>query len=633
MLVSHRPCLPVLLLSLSFTALLPTYGSSEQVAKTPEVTAEILPSSDATYAQIVRVSYVEGDVRVLRGNQTKHGTGATWEQSVVDLPLETGFSLATGVGRAEIEFENASVLYLGENSVLAFNDLHTAAGVPYSEVALLTGTATLHIRPYVRGEEFVLKTPMDELVVRYPDVADLRLSSYLDGIAITQLKNGIVRSLMFDRWQSHSITEGETQSYRDGVQIDSVSGKHAGASADLDNWDKWVADRVAQRTAAMAEMMKASGLTSPIPGLAEMKGQGTFFDCAPYGTCWEPAADYAAEQAESKAVQAEPLSAGAPQHPAQAKRPAAVASGPVTEHETFFPCPPDAIRYRTVKNPITGKERVIDSRLDANLLPYDWAMCHAGTWLYRRNRYVWVVGHKRHHHEPVRWVKSGRTVAFVPIHPHDVKGKPPINGKHEVFAVRNRNGISVERANFDAGHPIELLKAPPREFRKEAQPLLSRTDAPQMVARQLQHPGTGDKGDHAKAEGVALSFNAKSQSFVMARSVMQAGKQTIIMAPIPNSAGNLQARAGGFSGSGGSRGSSGGGSNGGGFRGGGGSGGNGGSGGGGSHSGGGFSGGSSGGGSHGSGGSSSGGSSSGGGGSSSGGSSGGGSASGGGTHR
>ena len=34
--------------------------------------------------------------------------------------------------------------------------------------------------------------------------------------------------------------------------------------------------------------MKASGLTSPIPGLAELKGQGTFFDCAPYGTCWEP---------------------------------------------------------------------------------------------------------------------------------------------------------------------------------------------------------------------------------------------------------------------------------------------------------------------------------------------------------
>jgi hypothetical protein len=39
-------------------------------------------------------------------------------------------------------------------------------------------------------------------------------------------------------------------------------------------FDKWVADRVAQRAAAMAEVMKAAGLTSPLPGLADMKGQG-----------------------------------------------------------------------------------------------------------------------------------------------------------------------------------------------------------------------------------------------------------------------------------------------------------------------------------------------------------------------
>jgi hypothetical protein len=38
----------------------------------------------------------------------------------------------------------------------------------------------------------------------------------------------------------------------------------------------------------MADVMKAAGLTSPLPGLAGMKGQGTFFACAPYGTCWEP---------------------------------------------------------------------------------------------------------------------------------------------------------------------------------------------------------------------------------------------------------------------------------------------------------------------------------------------------------
>jgi hypothetical protein len=39
-------------------------------------------------------------------------------ESDADLPIEVGFSLVTGSGRAEIEFEDASTLYLGENSVL-----------------------------------------------------------------------------------------------------------------------------------------------------------------------------------------------------------------------------------------------------------------------------------------------------------------------------------------------------------------------------------------------------------------------------------------------------------------------------------------------------------------------------------
>ena len=64
-----------------------------------------------------------------------------------------------------------------------------------------------------------------------------------------------------------------------------IRGPDSGAFAE---WDKWVADRIAQRTAATADVMKEAGLASPLPGLAGMKGQGTFFACAPYGTCWEP---------------------------------------------------------------------------------------------------------------------------------------------------------------------------------------------------------------------------------------------------------------------------------------------------------------------------------------------------------
>jgi len=107
--------------------------------------------SDTTYAQVVRLSYVEGDVRIARGEQNEKPAGPVWEKATADLPLEAGFSLVTGAGRAEIEFEDASTLYLGENSVLTLNDLQTTSGIPHSELALLSGTVTLHIRPSVAG--------------------------------------------------------------------------------------------------------------------------------------------------------------------------------------------------------------------------------------------------------------------------------------------------------------------------------------------------------------------------------------------------------------------------------------------------------------------------------------------------
>jgi hypothetical protein len=117
----------------------------------------------ATNPQIVRIRSVEGDVRISRGKVAEHNTGDDWEQAVADLPLETGYNLTTGDGRAEIEFEDNSTLYLDANSALVFDDLHTTDGVPHTEMSLLTGTATLHLQPAFAGEMFVLKTPTDRI--------------------------------------------------------------------------------------------------------------------------------------------------------------------------------------------------------------------------------------------------------------------------------------------------------------------------------------------------------------------------------------------------------------------------------------------------------------------------------------
>lgn len=519
--------------------------------------------SDVTYAEIVRISYVEGDVRISRGKENEKETGATWEKAAADLPLETGFSLVTGTGRAEIELEDASTLYLGENSVLTFNDMHTTGGVPYTEIALLTGTVTLHVRPYVAGELIVLKTPTDEFTARYPFTSNLRITSYADATAIASQVGGI---LYLPGMTDETLALGQTAFYREDRRIDSQVSIDPTTFAE---WDKWVADRVAQRATALAEVMKASGLASPIPGMADMYGRGTFFECAPYGTCWEPTAANDQRQQDSKLPEARPSSAAFRRQPAHLVRTgfdltprfagtqAMQAGSPdlnlLPQRDIFFPCLPASIRYRTVRDPATGREHVVSSGLGVNPVPWDWAVCHAGSWIQRRHHYVWVAGHKRHHLEPVRWVKSGHKVAFVPIHPYDVKGRPPINRKEEVFAINDKNGLFIQKVRFDTEHPIEFLKSPPREFRTAYLPPLAHAEEPRMEAHQMRD-AFGNKGTLAKAPGIPLSFDRKSESFMMARQVMQGSKSVTVMAPVTNHSGNLQARGGSFSGGGGFRG-------------------------------------------------------------------------------
>jgi hypothetical protein len=450
--------------------------------------------------------------------------------------------------------------------VLTFNDLHTTDGVPYTDLGLVAGTVSLNVHPYVAGEAFFLRTPTDNFVLRYPEASNVRLSSYLDGIAITPQDDEYLR---VSGTPQGGLPKGQTLLLRDGRRIESPDPSDPGAFA---AWDKWVADRAVQRTAAMADMMKASGLTSPIPGLADMEGKGTFFKCAPYGTCWEPTNQGDSQLPDKKVSKSQPSYRLEPQPQVvqanfQVPRLSVVQTmqlsslDPLDNDEDYFPCYPDSLRYRVVRDPVAGIKRVVNTRLGPNDADWDWAVCHAGSWIHRHHRYTWVAGQKRHHLKPVRWVKSGHKVGFVPIHPYDVKGRPPINRKEEVFAVSDKNGLSVQLEKFDPDHPIEELKSPPREFRTASLQPLSRSDVPHMEAHALHPIRDGLHGDDSaffRTAGVPLAFDPKSQSFTMPRAVVQGNKTLMVSVPITNRSGTLQARGGSFAGTHGSFSSSGG---------------------------------------------------------------------------
>ena len=539
----------------TFTALPPPHGSAAVV---PQAPAQTPPWQIETYPQIVRIRHVEGDVRISRGEKN-----AVWETAVANLPLETGFNLVAGPGgRAEIEFEDASTVYLDENSALAFNQLETTAGIPHTALGLLTGTATLHLHLRSPGETFILRTPTDEISREYPSRTYVRVSSYLDAVSMTSLKHTTLR---LPGAGTDPPVQGLTAIYSSKARIALEKPGNSNAFAD---WDSWVEGRITSRSAAMAAVMKASGLTSPLPGLADMNGQGTFFPCAPYGTCWEPA-ERPAPQPESASQDAQQSSAPAPQQTAPMAQ--GTTPGPIEhfERDAFFPCPPTTIRSMIARDLVTGHETLLASSFEP-AGPYDWAVCHAGSWIYRQHRYAWVVGSRRHHRCPVHWIKTGRSIAYVPIHPRDEKGKPPINRVHGVFAIHGKEGQSVERITLEAGGSIKLLSTPPKEFRSVPSPTLSRTGDPHVNAYRLASTMVAAKSSGVREPGTSLTFDRRSQSFMVAKQVMQENKNAPELRAFNSRIGNTQTHASsarGFGG-GGSHSSSGGGGAGGSFHGG-----------------------------------------------------------------
>jgi len=315
---------------------------------------------------------------------------------------------------------------------------------------------------------------------------------------------------------------------------------------DFAEFDVWVADRHAARAEAMDAEMKEAGLTTPVPGIADMKGQGRFYPCEPYGTCWEPNTGNG-----NSLLAGGPAQTPAPKSASASGKPAGARANP----QDSFPCLPG-----TMSN---GRPVMVMSTLD----PSWWTLCHSGWWIHRNNRYVWVAGTKMHHHPPVHWIHFGKQVGFVPLHPRDVRGQPPVNREHGFVTSKEKGGGYVlNPIRFGPEHPLEEMKAAPREFRNQPSPVLGRAEAPHMELHATRDFAVARAGV-APTAGVPLRFDQRTGGFTAPHTVAMGGHNATVFAPVGHSGGYSGHSGGSFGGGshgGGGGGSSGGGSHGGG---------------------------------------------------------------------
>ncbi|MGD0957055.1 MAG: FecR family protein [Candidatus Acidiferrales bacterium] len=522
--------------------------------------------------QLVRVSYVEGDVCFNRGDGKRPDLQKPWELASVNLPIEQGYALSTGVGRAEVELESGSMVYVAPNSVLLFNEVSSTDGRLETRLELVTGTLTTNFPPNP-AEHFVLTLPTGQMDVRYPESSYDRVDSYLDGMAVTpQGSNG--SEIHANGGSAVHLKKGETLVFEGNMPM-RIDG--AGQSPGSSDWDRWVAAQVAERNAAIQAGLKASGLPSLIPGLADLYTNGAFTQCAPYGACWEPNEQATSQsatlpsQAPAAAITAGSLQSSSAQNAAISQAPPATSTSAGTA-PPFVPrkvpnllllggCG-DPNRIQTEVTAKTQKEydelwELYRERLRDT---WFWPVCHYGSWIMLGDQYVAVIRNKKHHH-PIRWVREGKQVGFVPLHPNDRKDKPPLNLKHGIFVPSTKTG-GIERVAFDPKAKIEMLGIAPKEFRAVAYPETAGITPPEIKGRRMEGPLYDAKTGETAGVQPKIVYDYDSKKFVQQGAPVDGHAAKPVMVAALNSRGEFGTSShgfasifGGHSGGGNSRGS------------------------------------------------------------------------------
>lgn len=519
-------------------------GGSVTNSQSADFTPDTTPPH-GTYPEIVRLSLVEGDVRIARGKGDAKLTGNTWEQAAADIPLQSGFNLATGPdGRAEIEFEDASTLYLAPNTALSLAELTTRNGVPHTVLSLLSGTLVLNLKPNLPGESYRIETPTHAIALNYGDTNYTRITSYLDGLRVTPMEDTHLVLNHVDR----PVPAGTTYTLSDfGVHKSRTQ-----PTPDILAFDAWVKQRVVSRDAAMRSVMQQSGLKDPLPGLADLANKGTFVPCAPYGTCWKPTDGWIRPHTAAQATQTSQYSpTRAPAQPhivlasMKVSMPQTPGGGVISpyDYDPFdaefesFPCDPYAFWY-------------LQSAFyhPSEFYPYDWAVCHAGFWINRNNQYLWVAGTHKHHRCPVRWVKDHGKLGYVPDHPRDRRGQLPVNLRHGIYTLSDKPGHPIERVAYNPNSPPRLLDGTPKDFRNPAPLRLARSESPNLNVHFLHESSRIDmNGVHSRTAASSLTFDPHSNRFMLATRVTEGGRTHTFTAPMSSRGGHIaSASAGGY---------------------------------------------------------------------------------------
>ncbi|HEX8882720.1 MAG TPA: DUF6600 domain-containing protein [Candidatus Acidoferrum sp.] len=442
-------------------------------------------SADSSHARIIRLSVVTGDVRFA----TKaHGdpltdSGADWSAAQLNLPIRHGYVLATNNGRAEVEFENGTLAFLKENTVLEFYDLSLKDGALITRLVLRQGSASFHVNP-VEGDYFSVTG--GDFTVEAGSRATFRLDNFDDGSAVDAIA-GHLSVLHGD--ETTRLEAGRSLSMKAG----DLTSVNIGRAPEPDDFDRWASGQIDTVSKATSATMQYTNSPYYAAGFGSLYSYGSWFNCGAYGYGW---------------------------------RPFGVGYG---------------------WSPFSNGQWIWDNSFGwtwDSFQPWGWAPYHYGGWLfdsgcggwfysppllygYYPGFYPGVPGGRvppprvhapRPVYHPVTavFVRNNNTLGIVPMHPLDGKGKTPLNLDHAILSPAGPGDLTEPRVIASApGEKWQTLKSPPKDAFRSG---LVASSAPERVSRTVLETASGAR-IVSTGQDSSTVYNPKEHRYVNANNV------------------------------------------------------------------------------------------------------------------
>jgi hypothetical protein len=404
----------------------------------------------ASHARIIRLSLVQGDVRILHDSKGDPlaNDKAPWERAELNLPIRQHDVLATDNGRAEVEFENGAMAFLNENSVLEFFDLSLDDGSLTTRLILRQGTGSFYVNP---AHDDYFSVTGGDFTAAAAGRANFRMDNFDDGSTVAVIKG-----------QVSVVHKKENQLLEKGQSFTmSANGASSVSSAPQgDDFDHWVSGREDSVVTATNAAMQYSNTSSYVSGFGDLYTYGGFYPIAGMGYGWQP---YGAGIGWS------PFDYG---------------------YGNWF----------------YGSQfgwSFIGSQ------PWGWLPYHYGGWIFEPGiGWLWTPTGFRGGNVPVKFhpatatfVRSGSTVAMVPTHPQDSGSKTPLNLAH-VMPLTSASGAQA----VPAGDKWKVVKEVP------AQTLVSHASSTTVPARSSRT--LDSTGASAQPRSSTITYDAKEHRFV-----------------------------------------------------------------------------------------------------------------------